>query len=57
LREWAEDLLQPSSLVQLPMLNAKAVTVMWKNHVNGKGHYAQQLWAVLQLLAWQRRWG
>ena len=57
LREWAEDLLQPSSLVQLPMLNAKAVAVMWKHHVNGKGHYAQQLWAVLQLLAWQRRWG
>jgi asparagine synthase (glutamine-hydrolysing) len=57
LREWAEDLLQPSSLVQLPMLNAKPIGAMWKNHVNGKGHYAQQLWAVLQLLAWQRRWG
>jgi asparagine synthase (glutamine-hydrolysing) len=57
LREWAEDLLQPSSLIQLPMLDAKAVAVMWENHVNGKGHYAQQLWAVLQLLAWQRRWG
>jgi asparagine synthase (glutamine-hydrolysing) len=57
LREWAEDLLQPASLSQLPVLNAKAVAVMWKNHVNGKGHYAQQLWAVLQLLAWQRRWG
>jgi len=57
LREWAEDLLQPSSLAQLPMLNAKAVAGMWKNHLNGKGHYAQQLWAVLQLIAWQRRWG
>ena len=57
LREWAEDLLQPASLAQLPMLNAKAVGAIWKNHVNGKGHYAQQLWAVLQLLAWQRRWG
>ncbi|PFG53740.1 asparagine synthase (glutamine-hydrolysing) [Marinobacter sp. LV10R520-4] len=56
LREWAEDLLQPASLVELPMLNVKAVGAMWKNHVNGKGHYAQQLWAVLQLLAWQRRW-
>lgn len=56
LREWAEDLLSLSSLAELPMLDAGQVRRLWQAHQKGRGHYAQQLWAVLQLLAWQRRW-
>ena len=56
LRDWAEDLLSSASLAALPMLDASAVRGLWEAHLRGRGHYAQQLWAVLQLLAWQRRW-
>jgi len=56
LREWAEDLLSSSSLAELPMLNAGRVRRLWRAHLEGRRHYAQQLWAVLQVLAWQRYW-
>jgi len=56
LREWAEDLLSPSSLANVPALNPRAVQSMWRNHLQDKGHFAQQLWAVLQLSAWAKRW-
>ncbi|MDT8878304.1 asparagine synthase (glutamine-hydrolyzing) [Halomonas saccharevitans] len=56
LREWAEDLLSSSSLANLPMLNTDRVQRLWRDHLRGQGHHAQQLWTVLQLLAWQRRW-
>ncbi len=56
LREWGEDLLSQSSLANVPALNPRAVQNMWQNHLQGKGHLAQQLWAVLQLSAWAKRW-
>ena len=56
LREWAEDLLSSASLAELPMLEARQVQNLWRAQLKGQGHHAQQLWAVLQLLAWQRRW-
>ena len=56
LREWAEDLLSIRSLSALPMLNAGAIRQLWQQHLKGQGHYAQQLWVVLQLLAWARHW-
>lgn len=56
LREWAEDLLSSLSLSALPMLDTVAIRKLWHLHLKGHGHYAQQLWAVLQLLAWQRHW-
>ncbi|OZC34913.1 asparagine synthase (glutamine-hydrolyzing) [Marinobacter vinifirmus] len=56
LREWAEDLLAPASLNNIPVFNTKAVHYIWDKHLRGKGHYAQQLWSVLQLCAWAKRW-
>ncbi|XOB91193.1 asparagine synthase (glutamine-hydrolyzing) [Pseudomonadota bacterium 24LQ007] len=56
LRDWAEDLLSASSLAMVPALNPRAVQAMWQNHLQGKGHFAQQLWTVLQLSAWAKRW-
>lgn len=56
LRDWAEDLLSASSLAMVPALNPRAVQAMWRNHLQGKGHFAQQLWTVLQLSAWAKRW-
>jgi len=57
LRDWAEDLLSTASLKALPMLDLAQVRKLWQAHLKGQGHHAQQLWTVLQLLAWQRRWG
>jgi len=56
LRDWAESLLSTASLSSLPMLNGRAIRHCWQQHLHGKGHYAQQLWVVLQLLAWQQYW-
>jgi len=56
LRDWAEDLLSTASLNQMPLLNSRQVQQLWQTHLKGQGHHAQQLWTVLQLLAWQRRW-
>lgn len=56
LKEWVEDLLSSASFTNLPMLDASRVRRMWQEHLLGQGHYSQQLWTVLQLLAWQRRW-
>ena len=56
LKDWAEDLLSSASLAQLPILNAKAIRALWHAHQKGQGHYAQQLWIVLQLVAWRRQW-
>lgn len=56
LREWAEDLLSWESLSSVPALDADSVRLMWRYHIQGAGHYAQQLWAVLQLSAWIKRW-
>lgn len=56
LRPWAEDLLSSASLQALPLLDSRQVQSLWRAHLKGQGHHAQQLWTVLQLLAWQRRW-
>ena len=56
LREWAEDLLSSASLNNIPALNQQAVRAMWRDHIQGRGHFAQQLWTVLQLSAWVKRW-
>lgn len=52
LRDWAEDLLSQPSLSSIPAINQRSVQSMWQNHLQGRGHFAQQLWAVLQLSAW-----
>lgn len=56
LREWAEDLLSVTSLKDLPMLDVIEIRRLWGQHIARKGHYAQQLWSVLQLIAWYRHW-
>ncbi|WP_427902099.1 asparagine synthase (glutamine-hydrolyzing) [Marinobacter goseongensis] len=57
LKEWAEDLLSSENLDRLPQLSKSDIKQLWHSHLDGRGHYAQQLWAVLQLLAWVKRWG
>ena len=57
LREWAEDLLSAQSVGSIPQLDPVAIRRMWEQHLAGRGHFAQQLWCVLQLISWFRSWG
>jgi len=56
LREWAEDLLSAQNFDRFPQLNRQMINRIWAEHLAGKGHHAEQLWVVLQLLAWGRQW-
>jgi len=56
LREWAEDLLSARSIGKIPQLDSIPIRRMWEHHLASRGHFAQQLWCVLQLISWHRRW-
>tara|TARA_B100002052_G_scaffold283911_1_gene295294 strand:- start:4263 stop:6230 length:1968 start_codon:yes stop_codon:yes gene_type:complete len=56
LNDWADDLLSSQRLHHLPMVDGQATQRLWRAHLKGSGHHAQQLWTVLQLVAWQRHW-
>jgi asparagine synthase (glutamine-hydrolysing) len=56
LREWAEDLLTESNLIQQGLLDVQLVRRTWQDHVSGRQERADQLWAILMLQAWMRVW-
>lgn len=56
LRPWAEDLLSERSLRDVPVLDAAAVRRTWTAFLAGRTTHGLPLWAVLQLIAWWRRW-
>ena len=52
LREWADDLLsEPSEFLDTPSIRRA-----WDQHLSGRGREGD-LWPVLMLAAWRRRWG
>jgi len=55
LRDWAEDLLEPSRLGG-GLLDVSAVRQLWSNHLEGRRNFAYALWTVLMFEAWRRRW-
>jgi asparagine synthase (glutamine-hydrolysing) len=55
LRDWAEDLLQPSRLGG-GILDVAAVRQLWSDHLGGHRNFAYALWTVLMFEAWRRRW-
>jgi asparagine synthase (glutamine-hydrolysing) len=55
LREWAEALLQPSSLRELPMLDSSKIGALWREHVKGRLDGGISLWNVLMLADWRHR--
>lgn len=56
MREWAEDLLSPSSIADGGWLNARVVRANWADHLSGKRNLVHRLWPVLMFLAWKRKW-
>jgi asparagine synthase (glutamine-hydrolysing) len=55
LRDWSEDLLDPSRLGG-GFLDAAAVRKLWDGHLSGRRNWAYALWNVLMFEAWRRRW-
>lgn len=56
LRDWAEDLLDPRRLREDGELDADAVHRAWNRIQGGRREESLGMWAVLQFLAWRRRW-
>lgn len=57
LRDWAEALLSPASLQELPCLNASAVRELWQAHQQNRVDAGTALWRVLMLADWRRQTG
>lgn len=56
LREWAESLLERRELESVGVFRPEAVERIWREHLEGRASHAPQLWMVLMLQAWSRRW-
>jgi asparagine synthase (glutamine-hydrolysing) len=57
LREWAESLLAPASLRELPLLDVEGVRSVWRAHLDRRMDAGLSLWSVLMLADWRRRFG
>ena len=54
LRDWAEDLLCESQLIQEGFLDPRRVRQRWSEHLSGKRNWQESIWAVLMFQAWLR---
>ena len=56
LRPWAEELVSPASLRELPFLRGETVRTEWDRVRAGRAGNGHAMWGVLQLIAWWREW-
>lgn len=57
LREWAEDLLNPSRMAAEGYLNVAPIRLAWQEHQSGRRNRQHFLWNVLMFEAWMREIG
>jgi asparagine synthase (glutamine-hydrolysing) len=57
LREWAEDLLDPSGIRQEGLLEPDPIRVMWHEHLTGRRDRVDHLWPVLMFRSWLKHHG
>jgi asparagine synthase (glutamine-hydrolysing) len=57
LRDWAEDLLDPTRMRQEGYLDAAPIQQRWHSHLAGRAEDTQALWPVLMFQAWLRQGG
>jgi len=53
LRDWAEALLDESTLRQQAFLDPALIRKRWREHMSGKRNWQHHLWDVLMFQAWQ----
>jgi asparagine synthase (glutamine-hydrolysing) len=56
LREWAEDLLAPTSLQRTGIVRSEPVRRAWAEFQNDPGRSGQGIWALVMFQAWSERW-
>jgi asparagine synthase (glutamine-hydrolysing) len=56
LRDWAENLLDERRLADDGLLNPGRIRQKWREHIEGRGNWHAQLWAVLMFQSWKERW-
>jgi asparagine synthase (glutamine-hydrolysing) len=54
LRQWADDLLDPATMVSDGWFDAAVVRNRWEAHLSGRRDSAEALWAILMFQAWLR---
>ncbi|MEO7155996.1 MAG: asparagine synthase C-terminal domain-containing protein, partial [Vicinamibacterales bacterium] len=54
LRDWAEDLLEPSRMRQEGYFDQRMVTEKWNEHQSGSQNWQYLLWDILMFQAWLR---
>lgn len=52
LRNWAADLLSPTSLAAHGLLDAAGIQSCWQNHLSGARNEAHYLWIILMFQSW-----
>ncbi len=52
LRDWAESLLDPASLLNQGIFDPGPIRACWAQHLSGRHNRQAELWAVLMFLAW-----
>jgi asparagine synthase (glutamine-hydrolysing) len=55
LRGWAEELLSPTSLKNIPILDEKSIKKIWNDHISGKHNWRDRIWILLMLLSWVKK--
>ena len=56
LRDWCESLLDEKKIHEDGYLDARAVTKMWREYLNGQMNWYYYLWDVLMFQAWRENW-
>ena len=56
LRDWAEELLEPSRLVREGIFRSAPITRKWREHIRGGRNWRHELWTVLAFQAWHEQW-
>ncbi len=52
LREWAEDLLDETKIIEQGFINHKNVRKTWELHLSGTHDYTARIWSVLMFQSW-----
>lgn len=55
LRDWADDLLSETALLQSRLLDPAPIRRAWTAHLSGRENHHYRLWVILMLQSWLRR--